>query len=76
MNLPCGYGPHHAHAVVPGQRHAIRDAGGHYDHDDLSGDGNGQLLFEALVQVFGAVQEDDAEEAQDQSTDVGAGDVT
>lgn len=75
-NLPRGYRPHYVHLVVAGQRHAKRDAGGHDDHDDLPRDGNGQLLFEALVHVFDRVQEDDADKAQDQSADVGAGDVT
>lgn len=76
QNLPCWYLPDHIHPVVVWQRQAVRDARRHDDHNNLSRNGNGQFLFEALVEVFDHVQKDEARQAQDESSDVGAADVT
>lgn len=51
--------------VLKGQRY----------HDDLSGNGDGQLLFETLVNVLHAVEEDDTHQSHDERADVSAGDV-
>lgn len=68
--------PHDVHAVVVVQRHAVGDARGHYDHHELSRDLDRQFLLEALVQVFDAIQKDEADQAHDQRGDVGAGNGT
>lgn len=74
--LPSWYLPNNVHLVVAWKGKAIRDTGRHDDHNNLSRDWNGQFLFEALIKVFDCVKEDEAHEAQDESGDVGAGDVT
>ena len=74
-NLPWRYAPNNIHLVVCWQRQAVRDAGWHDDDDDLSRNGDRQFLLEALIHVFDKVQEDDTGKAQDESDDVGSGDV-
>lgn len=44
-------------------------------HDDLSGNGDGQLLFVTLVNDLHAVEEDDTHQSHNERADVSAGDV-
>lgn len=68
-SLPWWYLPDNRH-IVAFKGYSVRDPGGQNNHNDLSRNGNGQLLLEVLVEDFDPVQKHGAHKAQEETGNV------